>query len=283
MLNKSKSLACCGFCPHALDWSSSSILHLETSLLQYSCLENPMDRGVWWVGHSPWGRRVWHGDGERVHTPHTSIYKRVFWSSSCGPAHTPCKNLQTSVLKQLLWPQYTHWWTGTGGPPARTAAPYNHERVRSKCLRRIWPALDPWRWRGPLPSDRGFSHSASGAAPGQRWSGWRRRSWAEKPARTTPFWTIQACCQVQVMPRGPQQHRGSSASSGHWVIPCSRAGSPQHTRSGVQGCLPVLPQHLRPQPQFTATTWEVSTETSSPDCRVEECVTKEVTLYLPPD
>ena len=22
-------------------------------LLQYSCLENPMDRGAWWVGYSP--------------------------------------------------------------------------------------------------------------------------------------------------------------------------------------------------------------------------------------
>ena len=25
--------------------------------LQYSCLENPMDRGTWW-GYSPWGRRI---------------------------------------------------------------------------------------------------------------------------------------------------------------------------------------------------------------------------------
>ena len=22
---------------------------------QYSCLENPMDRGAWWVGYSSWG------------------------------------------------------------------------------------------------------------------------------------------------------------------------------------------------------------------------------------
>ena len=27
--------------------------------LQYSCLENPMDRGTWW-GYSPWGRRIRH-------------------------------------------------------------------------------------------------------------------------------------------------------------------------------------------------------------------------------
>ena len=25
--------------------------------LQYSCLENPMDRGVWWAAYSPWGHK----------------------------------------------------------------------------------------------------------------------------------------------------------------------------------------------------------------------------------
>ena len=24
---------------------------------QYSCLQNPMDRGVWWATYSPWGRK----------------------------------------------------------------------------------------------------------------------------------------------------------------------------------------------------------------------------------
>ena len=28
--------------------------------LQYSCLENPMDRGAWWATYHPWGRRVGH-------------------------------------------------------------------------------------------------------------------------------------------------------------------------------------------------------------------------------
>ena len=27
------------------------------NLLQYSCLENPMDRGAWWATYSPWGRQ----------------------------------------------------------------------------------------------------------------------------------------------------------------------------------------------------------------------------------
>ena len=26
--------------------------------LQYSCLENPMDEGVWWATYSPWGPKV---------------------------------------------------------------------------------------------------------------------------------------------------------------------------------------------------------------------------------
>ena len=217
MLNKSKSLAYCGFCHHAFDWSGSSILHLDTSLLQYSCLENPMGRGTWWVGHSPWGRKEFDRLTERACTHPIQVFTN---------------KRSTAALR----PQYTHSWTGTGGPPARTAAPYNRGRVRSKCLRWIWPALDPWRWRGPLPSDRGFSHSASGAVPGQRWSGWRRRSWAEKPARTTPFWTIQACCWVQVMLQGAQQHRGSSASSRHWVIHCFRVGSPRRRLKSSGAC-----------------------------------------------
>ena len=28
--------------------------------LQYSCLENPMDRGAWQATHSPWGRGAGH-------------------------------------------------------------------------------------------------------------------------------------------------------------------------------------------------------------------------------
>ena len=27
------------------------------NLLQYSCLENPMDTGAWWATYSPWGHK----------------------------------------------------------------------------------------------------------------------------------------------------------------------------------------------------------------------------------
>jgi len=32
--------------------------------LQYSCLENPMDRGAWWATYSPWGFRVGHDQSD---------------------------------------------------------------------------------------------------------------------------------------------------------------------------------------------------------------------------
>ena len=35
--------------------------------LQYSCLENPMDRGAWW-GYTPWG----HKDSDMTEHAHTS-------------------------------------------------------------------------------------------------------------------------------------------------------------------------------------------------------------------
>ena len=32
--------------------------------LQYSCLENPMDRGAWWATYSSWGFRVGHDQSD---------------------------------------------------------------------------------------------------------------------------------------------------------------------------------------------------------------------------
>ena len=36
--------------------------------LQYSCLENPMDRGTWWAMCSPWGRKELHTTRHHTHT-----------------------------------------------------------------------------------------------------------------------------------------------------------------------------------------------------------------------
>ena len=43
-------------------------------LLQYSCLENPMDRGAWWAAASPWGGKE-SGMTERLsmHTCQTAV------------------------------------------------------------------------------------------------------------------------------------------------------------------------------------------------------------------
>ena len=31
---------------------------MATHFLQYSCLENPMDRGAWWATYTPWGHKA---------------------------------------------------------------------------------------------------------------------------------------------------------------------------------------------------------------------------------
>ena len=41
--------------------------------LQYSCLENPMDRGTW-LGYSPWGRKE-SDTTERLHSLYSSSYE----------------------------------------------------------------------------------------------------------------------------------------------------------------------------------------------------------------
>ena len=33
------------------------IFRQRVNPLQYSCLENPMDRGAWWAIYSPWGHK----------------------------------------------------------------------------------------------------------------------------------------------------------------------------------------------------------------------------------
>ena len=41
--------------------------------LQYSCLENPMDRGVWQAPYSPWGCRVAQNGATKHSTAHSCI------------------------------------------------------------------------------------------------------------------------------------------------------------------------------------------------------------------
>ena len=37
------------------------------NLLQYSCLENSMDRGVWWATYSPWGHKESDATSDLAH------------------------------------------------------------------------------------------------------------------------------------------------------------------------------------------------------------------------
>ena len=51
--------------------------------LQYSCLENHMDRGARWATYSPWGCRVRHD----LATEQQNVLKLVL-SDSCTTLHT---------------------------------------------------------------------------------------------------------------------------------------------------------------------------------------------------
>ena len=45
--------------------------------LQYSCLENPMDRGAWWA-NSPWGRKKLDTNEATSHThTHTHTHAHI--------------------------------------------------------------------------------------------------------------------------------------------------------------------------------------------------------------
>ena len=52
-----KASACDAEDPGSIPGSGRSPGEGDGNPLQYSCLENPMDRGSWRVGYSPWGHK----------------------------------------------------------------------------------------------------------------------------------------------------------------------------------------------------------------------------------
>ena len=101
--------------------------------LQYSWLENPMDRGVWW-GYSPWGCRVGHNWATKHSTGlfltqfyHCIVYmgwkralKLVFWfiypwANAFEDDEDNCAYLRTLVIElgtQVWWDSRLSLWTG---------------------------------------------------------------------------------------------------------------------------------------------------------------------------
>ena len=68
LLSGKESITCqcrrCGFCP----WVERSPGGGNSNPLQYSCLENPMDRGAWWaVVHGVTKGQPWPSDWAHVH------------------------------------------------------------------------------------------------------------------------------------------------------------------------------------------------------------------------
>ena len=49
--------------------------------LQYSCLENPMEGGAWWVGYSPWGCK----ESDTTERLHSHFHSQV---DATGPSQT---------------------------------------------------------------------------------------------------------------------------------------------------------------------------------------------------
>ena len=45
--------------------------------LQYSCLENPTDRGVWWATYSPWGCKLTQNTTCYLTTNQKNVYELV--------------------------------------------------------------------------------------------------------------------------------------------------------------------------------------------------------------
>ena len=63
MFNKKKKESACQCRRHKRcrfdPWVKKIPWRREWQPLQYSCLENPIDRGAWWVGDGPWSRKEW--------------------------------------------------------------------------------------------------------------------------------------------------------------------------------------------------------------------------------
>ena len=67
--------------------------------LQYSCLENPMDRGAWWaVFHGVTKSQKSLSNGVRTHTPHSSRFSNSYYLQN--------NVLSTVVLEALVRPNY---------------------------------------------------------------------------------------------------------------------------------------------------------------------------------
>ena len=67
--------------------------------LQYSCLENPMDRGSWWaVVHGVTKNQKSLSNSTRTHTPHSSHFSNSYYLQNSV--------LSTVVLEALVRPNY---------------------------------------------------------------------------------------------------------------------------------------------------------------------------------
>ena len=134
------------------------------NLLQYSCLENPMDRGAWWATvHGVTG--VWHDWATSVKTwiykymvwafQHTlksdsvvnSRWLQILWPSSRTSHQTLGKWALIPLHLNMAWP----WWL-LGNQENMAGVMLCGSHFKGPCSFRLvhWPPLRPARWGLPV-------------------------------------------------------------------------------------------------------------------------------------
>ena len=88
----------------------------HSNLLQYSCLENPMDREVWWLWSlwTDWGSQTWL---KRLSTVHvlTTIPPTLHWLASLSLSFLVFKTCVIKPILQSCWEDFiTKYWQAVG-------------------------------------------------------------------------------------------------------------------------------------------------------------------------
>ena len=130
------------------------------SPLQYSCLENPLDRGAWRAAvHGVAKSWTWLSDFFHFHLPRSSSFCYIFqpqgsWWWSAHRAPTRSFSVDTSQLDVSIHVSLNSALMGAGGFSTSFKAALMSAAPQKQCLPRPWwwvkvGAESRARWRGP--------------------------------------------------------------------------------------------------------------------------------------
>ena len=113
--------------------------------LQYSCLENPVDRGAWW-GYSPWGRTLPPECAQRILAGVWSLTQDLCPSGCTLEAHLPVCGTGSRLSSNFMPPR-PHW--GVNPIPTRAWTDLSDHYL---CVGFLHPTFQPlWLHRHDLP------------------------------------------------------------------------------------------------------------------------------------